>query len=154
MLAALRRYGGILVRPRATVAALDPQVGSWDEWVLTALFVLGSQAERMAEAVASVAAIGLGNGALILASAAGRAVLPPILVSVLVDALLGRSRGYRRGVVVVPLVLVASAARLASHAGIFMPGPSFMPEAIGAAWCAVLALWIRSAVPPREVEAK
>lgn len=144
---ALARYGGILLRPRATVAALDPRVGGWDEWILTGLYVLGSQVGRVAEALASVAALGLGSGVLILASGVGRAVLPPILVSVLVDSLLGRARGYRRGVFIVPLVLVAALARLAAQQGVRLPGPTYMPELVAAVWCAALALFTRSAVP-------
>lgn len=146
----LARYGGILLRPRATVAALDPRVGTWDEWILTLLYVLGSQVGRVAEAIASVAAVGLGNGILVLASGVGRAVLPPILVSVLVDSLLGRARGYRRGVFIVPLVLIASLARLGVQAGVRFPGPSYMPELVAAVACAGLALYARSAVPAED----
>lgn len=144
----LARYGGILVRPRATVAALAPRVGAWDEWILVVLYVLGSQVERVAEALASLAALGFGSGILVFASGLGRAVLPPILVSVLVDGLLGRPRGHRRGVFLVPLVLVASLARLAEQHGLRLPGPGFLPELAGAIWCAGLALYARSAVPP------
>lgn len=149
---ALSRYGAILVRPRATVAALEPQVGRWDEWILTATYVFGSQVERVAEGLASVAAVGLGNGILILASMIGRAVLPPILVSVLVDSLLGRERGYRRGVLMVPLILSAASGRLLEQLGVHLPGPSFLPELIGATWCAGLAVYVRSAIPLLETE--
>jgi hypothetical protein len=134
------------------VQALQPQVGRWDEWVLTAVYVLGSQVERVAQGLASVAAVGLGNGALILASTVGRAVLPPILVSVLVDSLLGRERGYRRGVLIVPLVLIAALGRLLDQFGIHLPGPSFGPELLGAIWCAGLAVRVRSAVPLLETD--
>lgn len=153
-LGALARYGGILLRPRSTVAALDPRVGTWDEWILTVLYVLGSQVGRIAQALASVAAVGLGNGILVLASGVGRAVLPPILVSVLVDSLLGRARGYRRGVFIVPLVTIASAARLAAQQGLRLPGPSYLPELVAAVVCAGLALYARSAVPVEEPDAK
>lgn len=147
MLRALARYGGILVRPRATVAALDPREGRWDEWVLTLLYVAGSQVGRVAEALASVAAVGFSNGALVLASVVGRAVLPPILVSVLVDSLLGRARGYRRGLFIAPLVLISTLGRVLALNGFRLPGPAFMPELVGAIVCAAVAFVVRGSVP-------
>jgi hypothetical protein len=76
------------------------------------------------------------------------ALLPPVLLVLVVDTLLGPERNYRRGIFLVPLVLAAAAARLGAQAGIAVPGPSFSPELAGAAATVLLCLWVRGAVPP------
>jgi hypothetical protein len=136
-----------LFRPRATLAALAAEEGRHDEWVLIGAFIAGSQVDRLAEGVASVLAVGLGDGVLVLASVAARAVLPPILVSFLIETVLGRARGHRRALFLVPLVVVATLGRVAGQEGIAWPGPGFLPELVGAALSLLLAAAARSAVP-------
>jgi hypothetical protein len=143
MLQALERWGGALVAPRRTVAALDIDAGARDGLVLGALYVVGTSIYPMTAAIASVIAT---HSIVALLSGVARVMLTPIVVLVLTETLLGSGRAYRGGVTLLPLVVVATLAHLLVL--LQLPSlPGFWPDIVGAAAAAAYALWIRPAVP-------
>ncbi len=153
VLQTLARYGGVLVQPRATLAALSIDEGRWDGVVLGVAYLAGSQLLRLAQGLAGLAATQDFNGLLVLAQALGRGLLPPILVLFIIESLLAPEQNYRRGVYLLPLVVVAALARLLTIVGVIggagaaLQVPSYAPEILGAVLCAVLVLRTRSVVP-------
>lgn len=142
--AALDRFGGILVRPRATLEALGPGEGRRDWWVLAGLFVLGSQIEHLTEAIARYQAF---RSFWLLVNGFALALLTPLLVGLLVESIVGAGRSRYRYLPLVALVLVATVANLLRQQGVVIPGPRYLPEMIGALWAAGLGVWIRKAMP-------
>ncbi len=153
--AALQRYGGVLIRPRATLLALGPGEGRWDGWILPALFVLGSQVERLAETAARFEVF---RSVLLLVNGLALALLTPILAGFVVEGIVGRARARYRHLPVVALVLVATLGNLLRQQGVSWAGPRYLPEMLGLAWAAGLAIYIRVRVPapsaPSEPEAE
>ena len=149
--AALRRWGGILVRPRRTLEALAPGEGKADGVALAALFVVGSQLQNLAHAAAQFTVLG---SYLNLFGSFARSLLTPLMVALLVESLMGVKRARYRNLPLVPLVLISTLGNLARQQGLALPGPSFMPELVGTAWAAGLAVWIRRAMPASEPPAK
>lgn len=149
---ALYRYGAILIRPRETAAALDPDEGIRDGLWLGVLFVLGGHVYPLMEAVATAWAVRNYSGALMLGAALGRSLVAPILVLVACETILGPGRGYRRGICLVPLVLVSVAAHLLVRVGVPVPGPTWGPAVVGGVASLALALWIRPSVPALDEE--
>lgn len=143
--AAITRWGGILVRPRATLARLGPREGRFDGWWLGGLFVLGSQLEHIAETFARYQAF---RSFWLLVNGLALALLTPLLVGLLVEGLVGAARSRYRHLPLVALVLVATAANLLRQQGVVLPGPRYLPELLGTLWAAGLGLWIRKTVPP------
>lgn len=155
MFAAVQRWGGVLVRPRATFEAFhaahsaDPRVGKWDAWALTGLYVAGSQVQAISEALAKYQAF---DSLAILFNGVAMAVLAPILVGFLAEALLGaRHRAYGN-MTLVPLVALATVANLLRQQGVQLPGPHYLPEMMGSAWAVALAFWGRARLPKFEAE--
>lgn len=143
--AALARWGGFLLRPRATAAALDPDAGPRDGLVFIALYALGAHLLPLGDAVADFAAMfGLAALPTLLA---GFTVLIPWLVATLgVEAILGPQRAHRAALCLLPMLLVVVLARLLAGAGHPLPVPKYSVEIAGAVLAAGLALWIRPAV--------
>lgn len=144
MVSALTRWGGVLLRPRATVAALAPDERRLDGLILGTLYVLGSQLLRLAEGMAAFEATRNLGGLLGVAAALGRAVLPAVLLIFLVESLLPPSRRAIASSLLVPLVLLAASARLLLQFGVVVPGPVYLPEVVATVWAAGIALWIRA----------
>lgn len=142
----LQRYGGMLVRPRATVAALDPKEGLHDGSWLGLLYLLGGHVHALMEAVATAVAVRNWSGLLVLGSQLGRSLLAPILVLLVAETVLGPGRRHRRGLCLVPLLLVAVASELLSRGGIAPPWPRLGPALVGGLASAGLAAWIRPAI--------
>lgn len=143
VLRALQRWGGALLAPRRTVAALHPDEGQRDGLWLGVLYVVGTSLYPMSKAIATV----LSTGSLIaLASGVARVLLTPIVVTVLTETLLGGRRSHRGGLALVPLVVVGTIAhilavsRLPTLTGLW-------PDIVGALAAGALALWMRPAVP-------
>lgn len=140
---ALSRWGGAIVAPRRTVAALPLDQGTRDGLVLGALYVLGTSVYPMAAAVATVVAT---HSVVALASGVARVLLTPIVVLVLTETLLGSRRSYRGGITLLPLVLVGTIAHLLVM--LRLPSlPGLWPDVVGAVGAAAYALWIRTSVP-------
>jgi len=145
---ALSRYGGILVQPRATARALRPDEGVRDGLWLGVLYLLAVGTLDVLRGVATARATANFSGVVMLLAAVGRVLVVPIVVLVACEAVLGRARAHRRGLMLVPLLLVvAAAAELAVH-GVGLP--KFGPEIVGAALSVALAWWVRAAVAPQE----
>jgi hypothetical protein len=147
-LAAMQRWGGILIQPRATLTALGDREGRYDWWLLAGLFVLGSQVEYLTEAVARFQAF---RSVLVLINALALSLLTPLLVGLLAESLVGSARSRYRHLPLVALVVVATVAHLLRQQGVVLPGPRYLPEMLGTVWAAGLALWIRKAIPAPEV---
>jgi hypothetical protein len=152
-LAAMQRWGGILIRPRATLTALGPDLvesgqGRHDWWPLAALFVLGSQVQHLTEAVARFQAF---RSVLLLVNALAISLLTPLLVGLLVEGLVGGARSRYRHLPLVALVAVTVVANLLRQQGVALPGPRYLPEMLGTLWAAGLGLWIRKTIPVPEV---
>lgn len=151
LIAAMQRWGGILIHPRATLAALgqqSDQQGRHDWWLLAGLFVLGSQVQHLTEAVARFQAF---RSVLVLVNALAISLLTPLLVGLLVEGLVGSARSRYRHLPLVALVVVAIVANLLRQQGVVLPGPRYLPEMLGTLWAAGLGLWIRKAMPVPEV---
>jgi hypothetical protein len=144
LIAAVQRWGGILIQPRATLAALGPEQGRHDWWLLAGLFVLGSQIEHLTEAVARFQAF---RSVLVLVNALAISLLTPLLVGLLVESLVGAARSRYRHLPLVALVVVVVVANLLRQQGVLLPGPRYLPEMLGCVWAAGLGLWIRKAMP-------
>lgn len=143
---ALSRWGGALLAPRRTVAALSPGEGLRDGLVLGSLYVLGTSVYPMTVAIATVIATG---SLVALASGVARVLLTPIVVLVVVETLLGAQRSYRGGLTLLPMVLVTVLAHLL--AVLQLPTLArFWPDVIGAGLTVAFALWIRPAIPPEQ----
>jgi hypothetical protein len=148
MLAALQRWGGILVAPRRTLEALrdGPRgLGRFDGWWLMGLYVLGSQIQRLTEAVARFEVIGSYP---MLFNAIAIALLAPVLVALLVEGLVGANRARYRNLPIAALVLVSTLGTLLRSFHVELLGPTYLPEMLGTFWAAALAIWIRRAMPP------
>jgi peroxiredoxin len=139
-----QRFGGILMKPRATLARLREDEGQHDGWILMLLFVLGSQLERLTETLARFEVI---RSPLLLANGLALALLTPVLVGFMVEAVVGAPRARYRHLPLVALVLVATVGNLLRQLGVALPGPHYLPEMLGAAWALALALWIRKHAP-------
>lgn len=142
--ALVQRFGGILIRPQATLRSLRADEGRYDGWVLAGLFVLGSQIERLAETIARFEVF---RSVLLLVNGFALALLTPILLGFMVEGVLGVARARYRHLPLVALVLVATIGNLLRQQGVALPGPRYLPEMIGAAWALGLALWIRTRLP-------
>jgi thiol-disulfide isomerase/thioredoxin len=140
----LQRFGGMLIRPRTTLANLRAGEGRYDGWTLTALFVLGSQIDRLTEAVARFEVV---RSVLLLVNGLALALLTPVLIAFMVEGVVGAARSRYRNLPLVALVLVATIGNLLRQQGVVLPGPRYLPEMLGAAWALGLALWIRKALP-------
>jgi hypothetical protein len=147
-LAAMQRWGGILIQPRATLTTLGPEPGRHDWWPLAVLFVLGSQVQHLTEAVARFQAF---RSVLLLVNALAISLLTPLLVGLLVEGLVGGARSRYRHLPLVALVAVTVVANLLRQQGVALPGPRYLPEILGTLWAAGLGLWIRKAIPVPEV---
>jgi thiol-disulfide isomerase/thioredoxin len=141
------RLGGALVRPRTSARAMASTEGERDALVVGLLFVLGSQSSRLIEGVAALSAMRNVSGLLGLVSAVAWSVIPVLLLSFVVEGILGRGRKRYRGMTMVPLALVAGADRLAGHWGHGLPGPDYAGLLVGALWSIALAFVVRRAVP-------
>lgn len=143
---ALRRFGGVITAPRRTVAALDPEVGHRDGLILGSLYVFAVGTFALIESAAGIAATRDLNALIMLASTLGRLGVPPILILVVAETLLGSSRSHRRGLALVPLVALAVISHELAATGIQLP--SYGAEIAGGVLGVLLALRIRPAVPP------
>ena len=141
---AIERFGGILIRPKATLLGLRADEGRSDGWLLAALFVLGSQIERLA---ATLAGFEVFRSVLLVVNGFALALLTPVLVGFMVEGVVGAGRSRYRHLPLVALVLVATVGNLLRQQGIAWPGPRYLPEMIGAAWAVGLAFWIRKRMP-------
>ena len=148
LLRALARYGGILVRPRATVRALAPHEGQRDALLLGTLYVLGAGLYAIFGGIASLRATANLGGLVALAAAFGRVVVVPLLVIVACETVLGRERAHRRGLMLVPLLVVTMLAHELAVHGVSLR--SYLPQIVGGLLSVLLAWWVRKHVPPEE----
>lgn len=149
---ALARYGGVLMAPRATVGALDPDEGERDGVWMSLLFVGAVGIAGLVAGAADLAATRNLNGLLMLLSALGRSLIVPIVALVGVETILGAARAHRRGLCLVPMVVVAALLREIPLSGVL--SWAFAPDVIAIVAAVGMALWIRPAIPPREVDGK
>lgn len=142
---ALARWGGALLRPRTTFAALGPDEGPRDGLLFLVLYAVGAHLLPIGDAVADFAA--MASLAALPTLLSGLVVLIPWLVATLgVEAILGPSRAHRAALCLLPLLLVVVAARLAAGLGHPLPIPKYSIEVAGALLAAALALYVRPAI--------
>jgi hypothetical protein len=108
------------------------------------LYVVGSQIQRLTEAVAKFEVIG---SFAMLFNAIAIALLAPVLVALLVEGLVGANRARYRNLPIAALVLVATIGTLLRSFHVTLPGPTYLPEMLGTLWAAALAIWIRKTMP-------
>lgn len=150
LLRALWRYGGVLVRPRATARALQADEGRFDGVVLGLLYVLCVGTLELLRGVAMARATADLGGLLMLATALGRVLVAPIVVLVACETILGRERSHRRGLLLVPLLVTAALAHEAGAQG--LPVRALLPEIVGGLLSMALAWWVRGAIAPAREE--
>jgi hypothetical protein len=156
MFAAIARWGGILVHPRRTLDALREAphgLGRFDGWWLMGLYVVGSQIQRLTEALAKFEVLG---SFAMLFNAIAVALLAPVLVALLVEGLVGVERSRHRNLPIAALVVVSTIGTLLRSFHVDLPGPTYLPEMLGTLWAAGLAIWIRKTMPaePESPEGK
>lgn len=145
LLTALARWGGALVHPRVTAAALAPDAGPRDGLLFLLLFAAGAHLLPLGDAAADFAA--MAGLAAVPALLSGFTVLIPWLVATLgVEAILGPQRAHRAALCLLPMLLLVVFARLLAGAGHPLPVPKYSIEIAGAVLAAALAIWVRPAV--------
>ncbi|MCY1066163.1 TlpA disulfide reductase family protein [Nannocystis sp. RBIL2] len=142
---ALARWGGALLRPRATVASLAPEDGPRDGLLFILLFAAGAHLLALGDAAADFAAMA-GLAALPTLLAGFTVLIPWLVTTLAVEAILGPLRAHRAALCMLPMLLVVVAARLAAGLGHPLPVPKYSIEIAGAVLAAGLALWIRPTV--------
>lgn len=142
----LHRWGAFLLRPRATAAALSPREGIFDGLWLGLAYIVGSQLVPLGQIIKTFMVTASSSRLLSAAGGLGRMLLAPIIVILLVELLLGRDKAYRRGIYLLPFVLVTTAANLLRQYG----GATFddmAPIFIGGAASLALVFFTRAQVP-------
>jgi hypothetical protein len=145
---ALARYGGALVAPRATVAALPPDEGARDGVWLGLAYLLVTGVSPFIEGLANLNATRNFNGAMMVLAALGRSLIVPIVALVIVETILGAGRAHRRGLALMPAVVVVLALRHVPWRAL-SPWP-FVPEALAIVAAIGWAVWMRPAIAPVE----
>jgi len=145
---ALWRYGGMLVQPRATARALRAGEGPHDGLVLGVLYLLGVGTLEVLRGVAMARVTADLGGVLMLVAAVGRVLVAPIVVLVACEVVLGRARSHRRGLMLVPLLVVATLAHEAAAQG--LPVRALLPEIVGGLLSVALAWWVRPELATQE----
>ena len=150
---ALTRWGGILLRPKQTLAAIaaGTLATGGDGLGLTLAYLLGCQVENLTEAIARWRAF---DSLLVLVNGLAWALLTPILVGLLLEGLIGSARGRVRHLSLAPLVLLATLGNLLRQQGVHLPGPVYLPEILATLWGAGLAMWMRRELPDDDAAAK
>lgn len=151
-LAALARWGGLLLRPRATVAALPHAAGRRDGALFLLLYAAGAHLLPIGDAVADFLALASLSALPVLLS--GLAAVVPWLVATLgVEALLGPQRAHRAALCLLPMLLLVTAGRLLAGLGHPVPLPRYGLDILGALLAGGLALWLRPAIRLSEAPA-
>jgi hypothetical protein len=148
LLRALWRYGGMLVQPRTTARALRADEGRWDGLVLGVLYVLCVGTLELLRGVAMFRVSPDLGGLLMLVSGLGRVLVAPIVVLVACETVLGRARSHRRGLLLLPLLVVAALAHEAAAQGVHVR--ELVPEIAGGLLCIALAWWVRPELASQE----
>lgn len=142
---ALARWGGFLLRPRAAVAALPDAAGRRDGALFLLLYAVGAHLLPIGDATADFLALASLSALPVLLS--GLAAIIPWLVATLgVEAILGPQRAHRAALCLLPMLLLVTLGRLLAGLGHPIPLPRFGLDVLGALLAAGLALWIRPAV--------
>lgn len=144
LIRALHRYGGMLVHPRATARALRADEGALDGLWLGLLYLLSVGTLDILRGVATARVTANLSGALMLLAAVGRVLVVPIVVLVVCETVLGRARSYRRGLMLVPLLLTVAVAHELAAQGLALG--NYVPEIVGGLLSLGLALWVRDAI--------
>lgn len=141
MTALLRRVGGMLVAPRATLRDLPEGTGRRDATVLTLGWLAAVGLPELGDALADLWALGGLGGVLGLVQGLWP-LLPWLLASAAVEWLLGSTRADRAALCLVPMLVVGAGAHLLA-AVVALPGPAYLPAALGAAAALALAGYVR-----------
>ena len=139
----LRRVGGMLVAPRATLRDLPEGTGRRDATALTLGWLAAVGLPELGDALADLWALGGLGGVLGLVQGLWP-LLPWLLASAAVEWLLGSTRAHRAALCLVPMLVIGASAHLLA-AVVDVPGPSYLPAALGAAAALALAGYVRSA---------
>lgn len=148
ILRALWRHGGMLVQPRTTLRAMQPDEGRHDGLVLGLLYLVCVGTLDVLQGVVMARVTADLGGLLMLVSAVGRVLVAPIVVLVACETVLGRARSHRRGLMLVPLLVVAALAHEAAAHGLVVR--AFVPEIVGGLLSVALAWWVRPAIATDE----
>lgn len=149
-LALLRRVGGILLAPRTLLASLSPGTGQRDGAVLLLAYLLAVGVPSLGDALADLRALGGLAGLLGLAQGL-LPLLPWLITASLVEWRLGPTRAHRAALCMVPMLVLGAAAQLLTGRGVDLPGPGWLPAALGALAALALASRARPAVLPDDL---
>ncbi|HEY0136032.1 MAG TPA: TlpA disulfide reductase family protein [Nannocystis sp.] len=143
----LRRVGGMLVAPRATVADLSESTGRYDGVWLALAWLAAVGLVDLGDALADLRALGGLGGALGLVQGLWP-LLPWLLASTAVEWLLGASRAHRAALCLVPMLVIGGAAHLLAAV---VAVPAYVPAALGAAAALALAAYVRPAIATKDM---
>lgn len=141
----LARWGAFLLRPRRAAAALPISAGRRDGLALLLLYAAGARLLPIGDAVADFWAM-FGLAALPTLLAGLAALIPWLVATLAVEAVLGPQRAHRAALCLLPMLLVAALARLLAALGHPLPVPGFAVDVAGAALSVALAAYVRPAV--------
>ncbi len=129
----LRRYGAFLLRPRRTLAGGPPGDPRRDGWVLGGFYLAAVWLGPLIEQLAHLSVTRDLGGLALMAGQAARALLVPVLLTVVAEGQWGERGEALRGLALVPFVAVTVTAHaLETFAGAAWPRP-YLPELAGAA---------------------
>ncbi len=149
MMALLRRIGGMLVAPRATLRDLPESAGRRDATVLALSWLAAVGLPDLGDALADLWALG-GLGGLLGLVQGLWSLLPWLLASAAIEWLLGPTRAHRAALCLVPMLVLGAGAHLLA-AVVDVPGPSYLPAALGALAALALAGYVRPAITPGDL---
>ncbi len=143
----LDRQGGMLVAPRATAAALAPDVGARDATLALVAFFVGCRVPVAVSAMARIVSLGNLDGVMVSVADLALALLAPFLALVAIELVLGKPRSYRAGSCLIAMVTVATLLHGATLVAGYEFDPAWIADVIAGAAGLALAAWIRPVVP-------
>ncbi|MCH9680382.1 MAG: hypothetical protein K0V04_03025 [Deltaproteobacteria bacterium] len=136
------------MQPRATVRELGPDEGARDGLWLGGLYLFALGTLEILRGIATARATANLSGVLMMLASVGRVLVVPIVVLVACETILGRARAHRRGLMLVPLVVVAALGHELAVHGYGLR--AFVPEIVGGLLSIALTWRVRGEIEPQQ----
>ena len=142
----LRRVGGLLVAPRATLRHLPEGTGRHDATILALGWLAAVAVPGLGDAIADLRALGGLSGALGLVQGLWP-LLPWLITSAAIEWLLGPTRLHRAALCLVPMLVLGAAAHLLTGV-LTIPGSTYVPTVLAGLAALALAVYVRPVIAP------